>query len=73
MVNYEEKYSQAREVLQRWVDNQSHDRCWYYPDLFRELAAILEVSPTKEPSLPPLEEFKEGCRRYQQEEFELEK
>ena len=73
MTHYEERYIQAQAVLQRWVNQQGHDRCWYYPDLFRELAVILEVTPTKDPSLPSLEEFKRGCEQYQREEFQLEK
>jgi hypothetical protein len=67
----EEKLEEARRVLQQWVDKQGHERCWYYPDLFRELAEILEVEPSKEPALPPLAEFKRGCEKYQKEEFGL--
>lgn len=65
----EEKVQKARAVLQEWAGKQGHDRCWYYPDLFIELAKILEVPLSIDPSLPPLEEFKKGCERYQQEEY----
>jgi len=69
MSNLEQKLLKAKEVIQEWVDKQGHDRCWYYPELFRKLAEILEVKPTKNPSLPSLEEFKKGCERYQEEEY----
>jgi hypothetical protein len=51
------------------VDKQGHERCWYYPDLFRRLATLFEVVPTVEPQLPPRPEFELGCRRYQDEEY----
>ncbi|MBS3169560.1 hypothetical protein J4210_03670 [Candidatus Woesearchaeota archaeon] len=70
MTDYEEKYDQARAFLQEWLDQQGHDRCWYYPDLFRKLVGIYEIVPALEPELPPLEEFKKGCERYQREEYE---
>lgn len=69
MPNTEEKYQAAQAVIQEWLDQQGHDRCWYYPDLFRRLAVIFELSMTKDPALPPLDEFKKGCERYQGEEY----
>lgn len=65
----EDKVERARAILQKWKEKQGHDRCWYYPDLFKELAKILDVPLEAEPSLPPLDEFKKGCERYQQEEY----
>lgn len=59
----------AKEALQEWVDKQGHDRCWYYPDIFNRLCDILQVKPTKTPSLPPEQEFKGGCNRYRGEEY----
>jgi hypothetical protein len=60
---------QARALLQGWVDKQGHDRCWYYPEVFRELAALLGVKATVPEGLPPRPEFEVGCRRYQDEEY----
>ena len=71
METAERKLDEVKKVIQEWVDKQGHDRCWYYPDLFRKLAEILEIIPSREPSLPPLEEFKNGCERYQEEEYNL--
>ena len=65
------RYYAAQEIVKEWVDQQGHDRCWYYPDLFRKLQRVLNVYPTREPFLPPLEEFKHGCEHYQQEEYGL--
>jgi len=65
----EEKFYEAKRAIQEWVDKQGHDRCWYYPELFRRLADIFEVESTREPCLPPLEEFRKGCERYQKEEY----
>ncbi len=69
MTNIEDKFNEAKGIIQEWVDKQGHERCWYYPDLFRKLADIFEVKATKKPALPPIEEFKKGCEKYQQEEY----
>lgn len=58
-----------RRITQAWLDKQGHDRCWYYPDLFREIAKTLGLKPSKLPALPSLPQFQEGCRRYQREEY----
>ena len=65
----EEKLEQTKAIIQEWLDKQGHDRCWYYPDLFRKLADLFEIELSVDPSLPPLEEFKKGCARYQEEEY----
>lgn len=67
-MSLEEKFDEARNIIQEWASKQGHERCWYYPDLFRKLAEIFEIEYTN-PSLPPLEEFKKGCERYQKEEY----
>ena len=59
----------ARRIVQEWLDKQGHERCWYYPELFKQLASYLGVTPTTEPDLPPLLEFEEGCRRFQAEQY----
>lgn len=64
-----EKLQQAKRIIQQWVDQQGHERCWYYPDLFRELVELFELQSTQDPLLPPRPEFELGCRRYQDEEY----
>lgn len=59
----------VKQTIQEWLDKQKHDRCWYYPDLFRKLVDLMELKPTREPCLPPRDEFELGCLRYQEEEF----
>ncbi|MEK6902223.1 MAG: hypothetical protein AABX02_01385 [archaeon] len=73
MESNEDKLSEAKRIIQEWIDQQGHERCWYYPDLFNRLATLLEVKMTKPPALPPLAEFEEGCRKYQFEEYQLKK
>lgn len=61
--------AETRSILQEWVDQQGHNRCWYYPELFRRLVALYGVEASKEPALPPEEEFKAGCNKYREEEY----
>ena len=69
MDDFERKYKEAKEIIQQWTDKQGHERCWYYPELFRKLIGLFEITPSKVPLLPPLEEFKRGCERFQKEEY----
>lgn len=62
---------ECKEAIITWMNKQGHDRCWYYPDIFKKLCNILEIKPTILPCLPPLEEFKRGCEAYQKENYIL--
>lgn len=66
-------YNTAKVIIKEWINKQGHDRCWYYPDLFNELISIFQIKSNKNPCLPPLMEFKNGCERYQKEEYQKEK
>ena len=68
-MNDQEKVDEAKKLLQEWIDKQGHDRCWYYPDIFRKLINLFDITSKKERLLPPLEEFKQGCKRYQEKEY----
>lgn len=59
----------ARQILNEWIAKQTHDRCWYYPDLFRKLIACLRIDASIDPQLPTRKDFEDGCRRYQDEEY----
>lgn len=63
------RLKRAKEILQAWSNKQGHDKCHYYPEVFRELCILLGVrSPL--PVLPPKEEFIRGCQAYQEELYE---
>lgn len=64
-----EKLQEARVLIESWVSKQSHERCWYYPEIFNKLANIFDIKTDVSKGLPPLEEFKCGCERYQEEEY----
>ena len=61
----------VRRLVQDWLDKQGHDRCWYYPEIFTELARALDLQHIvlKPPQLPTLAEFKAGCERFQREQY----
>lgn len=61
--------NRAKRLIQSWLDKQGHDRCWYYPDIFRELADLFGLKPTVDPQLPSAEAFQSGCQRYQLEQY----
>jgi len=63
----------TKKILQTWANMQGHDRCWWYPELFEELARIHDVEQTVEPCLPPREDFEHGCRAYQDEQYGVKK
>jgi hypothetical protein len=65
----QKKVDDITAVLKEWDSKEGHERCWYYPDLFKKIAEILNFQLTKEPILPTRAEFEQGCRKYQGEQF----
>lgn len=61
---------QIQELVKGWLNKQGHDQCWYYPDIFLEIAKIVDADLTNQPNLPSLAEFQEGCRKYQKEIYD---
>lgn len=64
-----EKLANCRELLEVWINKQSHDRCWYYPDIFNSLCLELGIKQEIKSDLPPEHEFKAGCERYILEQY----
>ena len=60
---------QVKQEVELWSSQQSHDRCWYYPDVFAKIAEIVGAKVDQPKGLPPLHEFKDGCCRFQKSEF----
>jgi hypothetical protein len=63
----------AKQMLQEWMNNQGHDRCWYYPEIFRRLCVLFDVKPEVYANLPSRSEFEQGCHRYQDEQYGIHK
>ena len=63
------KENQVRELIEGWLKEQGHERCWYYPDIFEKIAEILGIKVLLDTKLPPLCEFQEGCKKYQQSQY----
>jgi hypothetical protein len=61
--------SEVKAIIQSWLDKQGHEKCWYYPDLFMNLAGLLDLQSKHQPALPSRDEFEKGCKRYQDQEF----
>lgn len=63
-----DKEKETKKILQEWLDQTGHNKCWYYPELFMKLCELYGLM-TKVPELPPLTEFKAGCEQYQKEVY----
>ena len=72
MEDLEEKIAEIKTAIEEWIKKQGHDSCWYYPEIFREIAGILDIK-YEQPNLPPRKEFEVGCSRYQEEVYQLKK
>lgn len=61
----------VRDAVERWAGQQGHNQCWFYPDIFKEIAVIVDARLNAESNLPSLEEFlgRRGCRKYAMEVF----
>lgn len=34
----------AKQLLESWIQKQGHEACWYYPDIFKELCILFDVT-----------------------------
>lgn len=59
----------VRLIIENWAAQQGHNRCWYYPDVFKEIATLVGAKIDYPPGLPDREEFEEGCCKYQEEQY----
>lgn len=68
-----EKVELVKKTVEKWAGEQGHNQCWYYPEVLREIATIVDARTNIEPNLPQLNEFlgREGCRRYAMEIFNI--
>lgn len=64
-----QKLNHVKNLVQEWLNKQSHQRCWYYPEIFNKVAEYLGLKQELPSELPPRCEFEEGCKRYQDEEY----
>lgn len=65
------KIEMARRILLRWARLQGHDKCWHHPEILTELCDLFDIDYEKHPpQLPPREEFRNGCIRYEGELYE---
>ena len=65
----ESQLKRIKAIVQEWLDQQGHDRCWYYPELYNRLAHEFDLTPTKAPCLPSRAEFENGCKKYADEQY----
>jgi len=67
-----EKCDLVQDAVRRWLSKQEegHESCWYYPEIFIEICGILGVGRGRRvsPTIPRLN-FEMGCRRYQDEQY----
>lgn len=66
----EGQLAQVRGSIERFMNAQGHDRCWWYPEILGGLAKLLGIKQTVPSELPPRCEFEEGCRRFTREQYE---
>jgi hypothetical protein len=59
-------FNLARQTVINWYTKQGHERCHYYPELFRQLCIAFGITVHDDfKDLPSLEEFNFGCQRFQ--------
>lgn len=58
----------VKNIVKEFINKQGHEKCWYYPDLFKSLVEVLGVK-IQITELPDREAFEAGCREYQDSIF----
>lgn len=55
------------QLIREWDEKQGHEACWYYPEIFTNIASILGIKLKNQHNLPSKEKFQNGCSQYQKE------
>lgn len=65
------KLNKIRSYIEDWISKQDHDKCWYYPEIFKQICEVLEI-PYEKQKLNSItkEEMKRGCDKFIDEEIE---
>lgn len=71
MTDLEEKLLEVKNVIREWDEKRGHERCWYFPELFKKIADIVGVELMNGPYVPTPEQAARGCERYWKEQFAL--
>jgi hypothetical protein len=67
---HKESLDRIRSLVLEWANKQDHDACWFYPEIFREIAAELQLNVRSKPMTLSITVFEEGCKKYRAEIFE---
>ena len=51
-------------LIREWMMQRDHDSCWYYPEIFQEIATALDVHVNLEIPKIPKADFLDGCQRF---------
>jgi hypothetical protein len=63
----------GKAILEAWLNKQGHDKCWYYPEVFAQLAKVYGIPCVLTPPVTiSREEFEQGCHQFQDRLFPLE-
>jgi hypothetical protein len=56
------------ELIQEWTDKKGHNKCWYYPEIFKAICAVIGLKDVQIPDITEAE-FRDGCGRFTLELF----
>lgn len=62
----------VREKIEEWAAKQGHQRCWYHPEIFQQIAGMVGAKVEYPKNLPPVAEFRKGCEQYTAIEYGVE-
>lgn len=66
-----EKNKTVTDLIKEWDKKQGHDKCHYYPEIFRAIATKLGIVLKNDPPEMTQEKFDAGCKQYQSELFNV--
>ena len=69
-----ERLAEVKRLVEEWAGKKGDDRCWYYPEIFLEIAAVVGASLTIRPELLLIcqLDFEDNCRRFSEEQYHSE-
>lgn len=62
-----------QKLIKEWDEKQGHSKCWYYPEIFKQIADEAQVKLTNHPPNVPRPQFREQCHQYEEEQYNSDK
>jgi|SRR5690606_24869251 len=63
--NEQGKVKRIKTLIQEWDNKRGHDKCWYYPEIFEDIAKVVNVPLINNQPCVPRTDFRNNCQIFE--------